>query len=247
MGVFTPQIIKPTLTTDYKNNDDDDDSAQSSLTEFLAPQNNYNITFQSSVNQSLAVISVCIPGGRFNTEYIDASLSNKQYFCDKWGAKCILSRELMHPENDRNYSPKWEKLFSIIKTMHATDADWLMWLDCDAAFTNFDIDWKTHLDGYLDRSKVLLASKDGNGINLGVFLVPNTPYSRFFIEMMLGERHDVERTGLFHKDQNALKNLLNKSSQLERSIDDTVPQGKINSVSLKSAAIFFHFAFSYGT
>ena len=239
MGVFTPQIIKPTLTTDYKNNDDDDDSAQSSLTEFLAPQNNYNITFQSSVNQSLAVISVCIPGGRFNTEYIDASLSNKQYFCDKWGVTCILSRERMHPENNPTYSPKWEKLFSINKTMHATNADWLMWLDCDAAFTNLDIDWRMHLDGYLDKSKVLLASKDENGINLGVFLVPNTPYSRFFIEMMLEERHDVERKSRGHKDQNALKNLLKKSSQLERSIDDSVPKRMINSVSFKSAVIFF--------
>jgi hypothetical protein len=217
----------------------DDDTAQSSPTEFLAPQNNYNITPQSLVNESLAVISVCIPGDRFNTEYIDASLSNKQYFCDKWGVTCILSRERMHPENNPTYSPKWEKLFSINKTMHATNADWLMWLDCDAAFTNLDIDWRMHLDGYLDKSKVLLASKDENGINLGVFLVPNTPYSRFFIEMMSEERHDVERKSRGHKDQNALKNLLKKSSQLERSIDDSVPKRMINSVSFKSAVIFF--------
>jgi hypothetical protein len=245
LGVVAPQIIKPTTTTDYDNYDNDDDTAQSSLTEVWAPPpKNYNITSQSSVNESLAVISVCIPGDRFNTEYIDASLSNKQHFCDKWGAKCILSRERMHPEKNPIYSPKWEKLFSILKTMQATDADWLMWLDCDAAFTNFDIDWRMHLDDHIDRSKVLLASKDGNGINLGVFLVPNTPYSIFFIEMMLDERHDVERTGLFHKDQNALKNLLKKSSQLERSIDDNVPQGKMNSVSFKSATNFCHFSFS---
>jgi hypothetical protein len=54
---------------------------------------------------------------------------------------------------------------------------------------------------------------------------------------MLEERHDVERMGLFHKDQNALKYLLKKSSQLNRSIDDSVPQGKINSVSFKNAVI----------
>jgi hypothetical protein len=100
-----------------------------------------------------------------------------------------------------------------------------------------------HLDGYLDRLKVLLVSKDVNGINVGVFLVPNTPYSRFFVEMMSEERHDVERMGWFHKDQNALKNLLKKSSQLERSIDDSIPQGKMNSVSHKNAH-FFHFALS---
>ena len=62
--------------------------------------------------------------------------------------------------------------------------------------------------------------------------------------MMLHEKHDIERTGLFHTDQNALKNLLKKSSQLERSIDDNVPQGKMNSVSFKSAANFWHFSLS---
>ena len=39
---------------------------------------------------SLAVVSVCIPGPRFSSEYINASLSNKQLFCDTWGAKCVL-------------------------------------------------------------------------------------------------------------------------------------------------------------
>jgi hypothetical protein len=96
--------------------------------------------------------------------------------------------------------------------INATDAEWLMWLDCNAAFTNFNIDWKMDLDGYLDRLKVLLASKHMNGINFGVFLVPNTLYSRFFVDMMSEERHDVEHMGWFHKDQNALKNLLKKSS-----------------------------------
>ncbi len=95
----------------------------------------------------------------------------------------------------------------VVAAINATDAKWLMWLECDAAFTNFDIDWKMHLDGYLDRLKVLLALKDVNGINLGAFLVPNTPCFRFFVEMMSDERHNVERMGRFHKDQNALKNL----------------------------------------
>jgi hypothetical protein len=87
LGVVAPQIIKPTTTTDYDNNDNDDDTAQSSLTEVWAPPQNYNITSQSSVNESLAVISVCIPGDRFNTEYIDASLSNKQHFCETSGGQ----------------------------------------------------------------------------------------------------------------------------------------------------------------
>ncbi|KAL3807492.1 hypothetical protein ACHAXA_003983 [Cyclostephanos tholiformis] len=127
------------------------------------------------------------------------------------------------------HSPKWEKLFAITKAMYTSATDWLLWLDCDAAFTNFDIDWRVHLRDHLDKSRVLVASRDISGINLGVFLVPNTPYSRFFVEMMSEERYDIERRQLSHKDQNALKNLLTKSPQLACSIDDSVPQGMINS------------------
>ncbi|KAL3807488.1 hypothetical protein ACHAXA_003979 [Cyclostephanos tholiformis] len=216
--------ITTTTRATVNHNILDDDAVRSSSSSSSSPN-----------DETLAVISVCIPGDRFNAEYIDASLSNKRYFCDKWNATCILSRDrrsTRRPGEIRDYSPKWEKLHSIIQTMkRSTDVDWILWLDCDAAFTNFDIDWRVHLRDRLDRSRVLIASRDRNGINLGVFLVPNTPYSRFFVEMMLEERHVVERDGMFHRDQNALKNLLAKSAQLKNSVDDSVPQGMINSVS----------------
>jgi hypothetical protein len=226
---------------DKDNEDDDADRSGSSISRYDDVDNDATVGSSSSnQNRTLAVISACIPGDRFDAEYINASLSNKQRYCDRWEAICILSRERgfnnQRPggggTNRRDYSPKWEKLHSIINTMELmTHVDWLLWLDCDAAFTNYDIDWRIHMNDYLDDSRVLLASRDDNGINLGVFLLPNTPYARFFVEMMLEERHDVERRGLFHKDQNALKNLLEKSSQLKRSINDGVPQGMINSVS----------------
>jgi hypothetical protein len=44
-----------------------------------------------------------------------------------------------------------------------------------------------------NNDKVLVASRGVLGINLGVFLVPNTPYSRFFMEMMAEERYKIER------------------------------------------------------
>ncbi len=207
------------------------DCAKALIPQQQHEKNDDVIVRSSDANETLAVISVCIPGDRFDGEYIDASFANKMLFCDRWGAECILSRERLHPETTpKQYSPKWEKLFYITKAMYTTNADWLLWLDCDAAFTNFDLDWRVHLDGYLDRSRVLVASRDASGINLGVFLVPNTPYSRFFVEMMAEERYEIERRALSHKDQNALKNLLAKSPQLGCSVDDSVPQDKINSV-----------------
>ena len=201
------------------------------------------------VNGTLAVVSACIPGPRFNAQFIDASFSNKQYFCDKWGTECILSKQILqHSTPDataptsstktklNKYSHKWEKLYLLNKTLHTTTARWLLWLDCDAAFTNFDIHWTKHLHNYLDTTKVLIASKDSNGtvLNLGVFLLPNTNESKLFINQLWKERHAVERSGLFHKDQNALKFVLRKFPQLQSSIIDTVPQQLLNSYLLHS-------------
>lgn len=107
----------------------------------------------------LVVISVCVPGKRFSPEYIQASLSNKRKFCNEWGAQCVLATEL-HGSENKTYSAKWEKLYQINEMLISDyDFDWIMWMDCDAVFTNIRIDWRKHLSPYLDDSKVLVASK----------------------------------------------------------------------------------------
>jgi len=181
-------------------------------------------------HSSLAVISACIPGKRFSADYVNASLANKQSFCDKWGATCILSRENHDVENP-TYHAKWEKLYQINRTLHTSDADWIMWLDCDAAFTNLAIDWRTHLRGHLDSSKVLITSKDKNGMNLGVLFIPNTVEAHEFIDELYEMRHYVEKFPNTRdlKDQAALTELLKAQPKWAGLVDATVPQEKINS------------------
>lgn len=172
---------------------------------------------------SLAVVSVCIPGPRFSSEYINASLSNKQLFCDRWGAKCVLPSERL--DNDLKYHAKWEKLLYINQTMYTVDVDWVLWMDCDAAFTNMMIDWQLHIP--LNTSKLMVVSEDKNGINLGVFLVPNTLQSREFISLMYQKRHYVERMHFKWKDQSALMELMKDDPSIKSRID-VVPQRKLN-------------------
>lgn len=220
--------------------------------------NNYTL----SNSTTLVVLSVCIPGERFSSEYIHASLYNKQSFCNKWGVECILSKERLAPDaassaiittpspRDKKtktknlantkqnkllvYSPKWEKLYLLNRTLHThPHADWLLWLDCDAAFTNLDINWRTHLHSYLPqdkKSKVLIASKDKAGINLGVFFIPNTPPAKQLIKLLWEERHMVERNKYYLKDQVALQRVLKARPQIQRYIYTDIPQRKINSV-----------------
>lgn len=193
-------------------------------------------------DDSLAVISACIPGKRFSQEYIDASLTNKELFCNKWHAECILSREKY--DTNATYSPKWEKLYLINRTLYESSADWIMWMDCDAAFTNMDINWKSHLSGYLDRRKDLIASKDKNFINLGVLFVSNTLHAREFIKKMWDKRHwiDAHPNKLELKDQAALKMLILEDEKVRKGVNSDIPQELINSVSEKGVYLYI---FSY--
>ncbi|KAL3805425.1 hypothetical protein ACHAWO_006229 [Cyclotella atomus] len=155
----------------------------------------------------LAVVSVCIAGPRFTPEYINASLSNKRLFCQRWGAN----------SNNTNYHAKWEKLVYIDQTLHEENTDWVLWMDCDAAFTNLEVDWTTHVP--LNKSKLMVASEDKNGINLGVFLVPNTFDSREFIHQMYEKRHYVERMKFQWKDQSALIELMKEDPTIVSRIE----------------------------
>jgi hypothetical protein len=261
-----------------------DDTTATTATPKMALSSSDTTTNKSLANSTkLVLLSVCIPGDRFSSEYIHASFYNKQAFCDKWGVECILSSERLAPEVPpppppkttpsrysspykkanpstttkvttttstttstketttkktptkllKPYSPKWEKLYLLNRTLHThPHADWLMWLDCDAAFTNLDINWKEHLHLYLhDKTKVLIASKDKGGINLGVFFIPNTPPSKQLMKLLYEERHHVEKYKFYLKDQVALKRVLKVRPQILKYIYADVPQRIINSVS----------------
>jgi hypothetical protein len=236
--------LRQTTTMGANNNND-----TSAPTSVLNTTTNNN-SLSNSTN--LVVLSVCIPGERFSSEYIHASFYNKQSFCNKWGVECILSNHRLASDaassttiittdqksNTKQkkllvYSPKWEKLYLLNRTLHThPHADWLMWLDCDAAFTNLDIDWRTHMHPYLQdkTSKVLIVSKDKAGINLGIFFIPNTPPAKQLIKLLWEERHHIEKYNFFLKDQVALQRVLKARPQIQRYISSDVPQWKINSV-----------------
>lgn len=85
---------------------------------------------------SLAIVSTCIPGPRFSYEYIYVSHINKRDYCEKYNATCILPDQQL--ETNSNLHKKWDKLYHIKNTLETKPyIDWVLWMDCDAAFTNF--------------------------------------------------------------------------------------------------------------
>jgi len=172
---------------------------------------------------SLAVVSECTRAGEGarNGGYVDASFSNKRSFCEKWNATCVLSDMTRVDGDDGGVNPFIAKWQLINRTLHETHADWIMWLDCEAAFTNLDIDWRYHLNGHLDNSKALLASRDKNGVNLGVLLMSKSRGISFVstFQEWLRAKED---------DQAALKEMLKNRPAIQRDIF-LVPLEKINS------------------
>eukprot|EP00804_Cyclotella_cryptica_P012191 CCRYP_009879-RA/>CCRYP_009879-RA protein AED:0.34 eAED:0.34 QI:0/-1/0/1/-1/1/1/0/275 len=173
----------------------------------------------NSTTPSLAVVSVCIPGDRFSQDYINLSHNNKRHYCQRYNATCILPTEQVSENSKTKKHKKWDKLYHIEKTLRTTNVEWVLWMDCDTAFTNFDIHWYLHLEKHLNRSKLMVASEDQGGINLGVFLVPNTVEARSFISNLYDLRHIIEAKKLFHKDQSALKTVLTQQPQLKSKIE----------------------------
>ena len=184
-------------------------------------QCNYNKTRTSP---SLAIVSACIPGQRFPPEYIRISHQNKLNYCQRYNARCILPSHRV--EEKSGLHAKWDKLYHIKHTLDTEHVDWVLWMDCDAVFTHFEIDWYQHLKPYLNSTRLMLVSKDSGGYNLGVFLVPNTDASKKFIDDMYKQRWSLDKK-FFHKDQTALKVMIEKHPSIEERIK-VVPQKVMN-------------------
>ena len=185
----------------------------------------YNMTnLNHEKTPSLAIVSVCIPGERFPQEYIDASHTNKLHYCQRYNASCILPSKKL--SGNSKVHAKWDKLHHINEALQSQQTDWVLWMDCDAAFTNFEIHWYHHLKPYLNTSQLMIVSKDVSGFNLGVFLVPNTPPSRKFIQDLYKLRFQLDKK-FFHKDQSALKHLVKSNPKLNQSFE-IVPQELMN-------------------
>ena len=204
----------------------DDIPSSSMVADFLFGRSGNHSTAVDIATPSLAVVSACIPGERFPPEYINMSHTNKLRYCERYHAKCILPTARVG--GNSKVHKKWDKLHYIKHTLDTQEVDWVLWMDCDAAFTNYEINWYTHLKTYLNTSQLMVVATDFNGINLGVFLVPNTQVSRTLIEDMYKQRFAIDKDRKFlFKDQSALKQLIKKNSSIESSIE-IVPSKLMN-------------------
>ena len=78
----------------------------------------------------------------------------------------------------------WQKIESVTQALTENDAlgnpkyQWVLWVDPDILFTNFDISLESLIDTYGKGKDFLISQENFTYTNAGIFLVRNTPFSK---------------------------------------------------------------------
>jgi hypothetical protein len=101
-------------------------------------------------------------------DYVSVTDRIKAAYCKKFGHEFISSKESAHEDRDAHFARFALLLYALAKL----ECDWVVWMDCDAAPVNFNVDIADFLSK-MDPDKVVIR-KDVLGWNSGVFAVPRT-------------------------------------------------------------------------
>ena len=147
----------------------------------------------SDRSQKIGIISLC----DHNMEALCmASIANKQAYADKHGYDVILDGSII----DETRPTSWSKLLAMRK--YLPYYDFLFYVDADTLVLNFDI----KLEDIVDYGYDQLLAADRNGLNCGVWLIRNTPWSLWFLDEMWAQSQLVNPSTfvLFHYEQRAM-------------------------------------------
>lgn len=167
------------------------------------------------------IMSLCVysPDPTSNT-VLDSPLPgmspiNHEMYAKHWGMDYNLLTSLLLPDREAHYS----KMLSVHqRLLQDPSIDWVFFIDCDAFFTDLSTSPFDLLTTYTDEQTKFIVAEDGGGINTGVFLAKNDPWtadflgrvtmnpytiawdqSMFFMEIVNGTRPD---SGVFGNPEN---------------------------------------------
>lgn len=118
------------------------------------------------------------------------SVPNHQEYAKRHGYKYVLHTELPLPDREAHYS----KMLVVHEALRAPGApDWVLFIDCDAFFTNADLSIEDLLETYAPTPRAtavggetpgphFLVAEDPGGVNTGIFLVRSHVWSIGFLE-----------------------------------------------------------------
>ena len=161
----------------------------------------------------IGIISLC----DHNVDAIcSASVANKQAYADRHGYDVIVDGEII----DDSRPTSWSKLLAMRK--YLPYYDFLFYVDVDTIITNVDV----KLEDIVDYGYDQILAADRNGLNCGVWLIRNTPWSMWFLDEMWAQEQFVHPSTfvLFHYEQRAM-HFLYQSKVWRRAVKQDAYQG----------------------
>jgi hypothetical protein len=119
----------------------------------------------------IGIISLCDDGVEAICE---TSTANKQAYADLHGYDLIVDEEIV----DKNRPTSWSKLLAMRK--YLPEYDFLLYVDIDIVIMNPN----RRLEDIVDYNYDQMLAADANGMNCGVWMIRNTPWSLWFIDEM---------------------------------------------------------------
>ena len=144
----------------------------------------------------IGIISLC----DHNVDAIcAASIANKQMYADAHGYDVIVDGDVI----DVTRPTSWSKLLAMRK--YLPYYDFLLYVDADTLVANADV----KLEDIVDYGYDQILAADRNGLNCGVWLIRNTPWSLWFLDEMWAQTQLVNPSSfvLFHYEQRAMHHL----------------------------------------
>ena len=109
--------------------------------------------------------------------------ANHRAYAAKHGLEYVLHTELLLPDREAHYSKMlvvYQRLQQFIQAFSNPQyhvPEWILFIDCDAFFTNFDIAVEDIIDAYGSPSTQFMVAEDTGGINTGVFLARRSQWT----------------------------------------------------------------------
>lgn len=113
--------------------------------------------------------------------YLEVTNKLKELYCERYNTVFYFSDNNPYP----NRTGHWTKFPMLKQALKDSGADWAIWMDCDAAPVNHDLDVGEFLKT-LDQGKIVMLT-DILGWNSGVFAVPNTERAMQWLDEMASE------------------------------------------------------------
>jgi len=144
--------------------------------------------------------------------------SNKIEYCRKHNYKGILQNQTW------NYLG-FDKIIFIDNLLSSNEYDWILWVDNDTLFTNFN----QKIENLIDENYHFIICADyGGDVNAGVFLVRNSKQGKEYIKYLKNKMYELAPINkfLFGEEQTAICATY-KDKQFENTIK-VIPQKLMN-------------------